>query len=168
MVYTIKIWTDGGCRNHGTPNAIGASAAVFETGPGVYMSWTRSLPSHPPPTSQRAEIDAINLALDQALVFYEELPSYTRLDVTIYSDSRYVVGCMTQWIPRFINNGWRNSAGRPVANRDLLEEAWYLNNELRQRGYVEYRWFPREQNQVADGLCDEEMDNHSHWQYGRY
>lgn len=163
MVYTIKVWIDGGCRGNGTQNATGAAAAVFETEHGDF-TWTRLLPSHPPPTSQRAEIDALNLALDQALVLHGELTRRPGLDVKIYSDSRYVVNCMTQWMPRWINNGWRNSAGRSVANRDLLDQAWYLDNELKQRGYVEYLWIPREENEIAHRRCDELLNNPNHWQ----
>ncbi|KAJ5975813.1 ribonuclease H1 [Penicillium waksmanii] len=131
MVYIMKIYTDGGCRGNGRPGAIGAAAAVFETKYGVYKGWKMSLASYPTPTNQRAEIQAIILALEKALQVYEDLNSNPWLDVTIYSDSRYAVNCMTEWIYKWSGNGWINSAGNYVANRDLLEQASDLDERLR-------------------------------------
>lgn len=159
MVYIMEIYTDGGCRGNGQPGAIGAAAAVFKTKYGRYKCWTRSLPSYPPPTNQRAEITAIIVALEQALEKYNELDSNPWLHVKIYSDSRYAVDCMTKWIYKWANNGWINYAGRSVANRDLLEEASDLDDRLKEEGEVEYLWIPREENEIADKLCNENMDN---------
>ncbi|CAI7655224.1 unnamed protein product [Penicillium manginii] len=144
MVYTMKIYTDGGCRGNGSQNAIGAAAAVLMRKWGSPKSWVRPLNSWPTPTSQRAELEAIILALQKALEVYEGLGNEPVLDVTIYSDSR---------------NGWINCAGDTVANQDLLEKASDLDDRLREEGVVEYVWIPREQNELADKICDENMDN---------
>jgi ribonuclease HI len=38
------------------------------------------------------------------------------------SDSTYVVNCFRdRWWESWLTRGWRNSAGKPVANRDLWE-----------------------------------------------
>ena len=38
-------------------------------------------------------------------------------DVTIYSDSAYIINCYTDnWYGNWENNGWKNSKGDPVAN----------------------------------------------------
>lgn len=50
------------------------------------------------PTNQRADITAMIIALAWALEKYEELDTSPRLDVTIYSDSKYAIGCMNDWI----------------------------------------------------------------------
>lgn len=159
MVYTMRIYTDGGCRGNGHPGAIGAAAAVFMKKHGRWKSWTRSLPSYPWPTNQRAEITAIILALEQALENLENLDTNPFLDVEIYSDSRYVVDCMTKWIYKWTKNGWTNYAGNEVANRDLLEEASDLDDRLKEEGTVAYIWIPREENGIADRLCNENMDD---------
>ncbi|KAL2827940.1 ribonuclease H-like domain-containing protein [Aspergillus cavernicola] len=161
MVYTMRIYTDGGCRGNGKPGAIGAAAAVFSLKYGRNDSWSRLLPQSPPPTNQRAEITGIIIALEQALAKRENLETSPRLDVQIYSDSRYAVDCMTTWIYKWTRNGWINSAGDEVANRDLLEEASHLDDDLQEVGCVEYKWIPREQNQGADRLCNERMDEQS-------
>jgi ribonuclease HI len=119
----------------------------------------RPLNSWPTPTSQRAELEAIILALQKALEVYEGLGNEPVLDVTIYSDSRYAVNCMTKWIYKWVRNGWINCAGDTVANQDLLGKASDLDDRLREEGVVEYVWIPREQNELADKICDENMDN---------
>ncbi|KAJ5975907.1 hypothetical protein N7481_009614 [Penicillium waksmanii] len=160
MVYIMKIYIDGGCRGNGTPSAIGAAAAVFMNRWGRYnKGLTKALNPWPRPTSQRAEIEAIILALKRALERYEGLNNDPRLRVTIYSDSTYAVNCMTQWIPRWIKNGWSNYADNEVANRDLLEEAFNLSNRLKEEGRVKYVWIPREENAHADKMCNKNMDN---------
>ncbi|CEJ55300.1 hypothetical protein PMG11_01566 [Penicillium brasilianum] len=159
MVYTMIIYTDGGCRGNGQPWATGAAAAVFKTKYGKYRAWTRTLPSNPTPTNQRAEITAIIVALEQALEKYNSLETRPWLDLRIYSDSRYAVECMKNWIYKWTRNGWVNAAGNTVANRDLLEEAFDLDDRLRKEGDIEYIWIPREENKVADGCCNRLLDS---------
>lgn len=136
----MVIYTDVGCRGNGRPGAIRAAAAVFKNKYGKYRAWTRSLPSYPIPTNQRAEITAIIVALKQALEKNDALDTNPRLSVRIYSDSRYAVECMENWIYKWTGNGWINAAGKTVANRDLLEEASDLDDRLKQEGKVKYIW----------------------------
>ncbi|OGM42553.1 ribonuclease H1 [Aspergillus bombycis] len=159
MVYIMEIYTDGGCRGNGQSGAIGAAAAVLKNRYGKYSARTQSLPSYPPPTNQRAEITAIILALKQALEKYDELDTRPHLKVTIYSDSKYAIGCMTSWIHKWTKNGWTNAAGNDVVNRDLLEKASDLDDRLKEEGDVDYVWISREKNQLADRLCNEDMDD---------
>ncbi|KAH8598064.1 ribonuclease H-like domain-containing protein [Bisporella sp. PMI_857] len=157
MVYRAEIYVDGGCRNNGHSNAIGAAACVFELRWGR-SCWTRRLPAYPRATNQRAEITAIIMALEQAQETWRGLDRNPRLKVRIHSDSRYAIGCMTEWIYKWRSNGWRNAAGREVANKDLIEEADELDTQLRDLGHVEYIWVPREENQLADRYCNKELD----------
>ena len=41
--------------------------------------------------------------------------------VTVVTDSNYVVKGMSEWRHGWVKKGWRNSAGKPVENRDLWE-----------------------------------------------
>lgn len=65
---------------------------------------------------------------------------------------------MTDWIYKWRNNGWINSAGNEVANRDLIEEADDLDTQLKEEGKVDYVWIPRDQNSEADGACNNVLD----------
>ena len=49
-------------------------------------------------------------------------------DITIYSDSAYVVNCFEKgWIYNWQKNGWKNSEKKDVKNKELWKE---LYNEL--------------------------------------
>jgi len=64
---------------------------------------------------------------------------------------------LTKWQ----SNGWINAAGRPVANKELIQEAVQLEEELRGRKdgvSVRYEWVPREENKNADRFANERMD----------
>lgn len=154
----MQIYADGGCRYNGKPNAIGVAAVVFQSKYGREERWYRKLPRSPRPTSQRAEIAAIILALEQALERYRSLDSDPYLDVTISSDSRYAVNCMNEWVYKWSRNGWVNAAGFQLVNRDLIEKASDLDDLLKKEGDVRYVWVPRGDNQAADALCNEILD----------
>ncbi|RDW83644.1 uncharacterized protein DSM5745_03970 [Aspergillus mulundensis] len=157
MPYKMEIFTDGGCRNNGQPGATGAAAAVFQF-LNRTQTLTRYLSEAESPTSQRAELTGIIIALEEALRKYNRLYFYPYLQVTIYSDSQYAVRCMTVWRATWVQNGWRNSNGDPVANTDLLWEALQLQEEIEKNGVVHYAWIPRTQNTMADAAVNQRLD----------
>lgn len=164
MVYTMAFRVNGGCRNNGQPDAIAAASCRRYFNRSATHKRPRfrttDLPAFPPPTNQRAEITALILALEWALERHSQLdPSrIPKLLVTIYSDSQYAVGCMTEWIDTWEGNGWINSRGKPVQNRDLIEEAARLEGVLRELGRVRWRFVPKKENTDADGRCKEALD----------
>ena len=95
------MYTDGACL--GNPGPGGWAWAVPE---GRFQSGADRAT-----TNQRMEITAVLRAL-QALVG----------PVLVVSDSTYVVNCFRdRWWEGWARRGWRNAAGKPVANRDLWE-----------------------------------------------
>ncbi|KAK2730730.1 hypothetical protein FQN55_005512 [Onygenales sp. PD_40] len=157
MVYRMEIYVDGGCRRNGYSDAMGAAAAIRQSRSGSKY-WHRTRRLSKKPTNQRAEITAIILGIQMALDAYDDLDSYPRLDVTIYSDSRYAVGCMTDWVYKWANNGWVNSRGVKVSNKNLIKKASALDDKLSELGNVTYSWIPRSENELADKHCNEELD----------
>jgi ribonuclease HI len=156
MPYRMDFYVDGGCRRNGYDGAIGAAAAVHRKKWDRKSIWTRALPIYPAPTNQRAEISAIMLALELALEKSETLS--TSLNLTIHSDSKYAIACMDNWIYKWCRNGWTNSRGYPVGNRDLIEKASRLDDEVKEIGTVKYIWIPREENYDADAACNRALD----------
>ena len=95
------VYTDGACA--GNPGPGGWAWAVSG---GRYASGAAALS-----TNQRMEIQAA-------------LEAVTTLDgrVDVVSDSTYVVNCFRdRWYEGWRRRGWKNSAGKPVANQDLWE-----------------------------------------------
>lgn len=159
MVYTMKMKVDGGCRRNGYSDAVGAAAVVLFHRTGGWNSWSWALPSSPTPTSQRAELTAIVHALEMARDKIHELDGSPVMKVTISTDSKYAHGCMTNWSYKWRNNGWINAAGNEVANRDLVEEAIELEDEIDRNGSVTFRWIPRDENQIADKAVNDELND---------
>jgi ribonuclease HI len=95
------VFTDGSCLGNPGP---GGWAWAVPDGPFASGAEPRS-------TNQRMEVMAVIRALEAL-----EGP----LDV--HSDSTYVVNCFRdRWWEGWKRRGWRNTAGKPVANRDLWE-----------------------------------------------
>jgi ribonuclease HI len=158
MGYNMEIYVDGGCRRNGSSNAIGAAAAVRKERSGRYWHRQERLTGFTTATNQRAEITAIIIGLEMVLEKFAELDSNPHLNITVHSDSRYAVGCMTEWIYKWTRNGWTNSRGEPVANQDLIERASALDDEVAELGNINYVWIPRSENTHADKHCNEELD----------
>lgn len=59
---------------------------------------------------------------------------------------------------KWCKNGWVNARGANVANKDLIEEASDLDDQVAELGEVVYKWIPRKENYLADEACDERMD----------
>lgn len=71
-------------------------------------------------------------------------------DLVIETDSKYVVGIFTQWLPGWKRNGWMTSAKEPVKNKDLI-----LQIERAQAGRaVSWRWVKGHNGHVLNEIAD--------------
>ena len=102
----VEIHTDGACLGNPGP---GGWAAVLESG-----GHRRELSgADPATTNNRMELTAA----------IEALKALRRsCEVVLYTDSRYVLQGMTEWLPRWQRKDWRTASGKPVENRDLWEQ----------------------------------------------
>ena len=60
-------------------------------------------------TNQRAELMAAIVAIQQAI-------KHNAGTLTLYTDSKYVINCVTSWITNWKKNGWKNSKKESVKN----------------------------------------------------
>ena len=72
--------------------------------------------------------------------------------VEVYSDSRYVVQGMTEWIHDWIRRGWKTSAKKPVLNEDLWQELYKLAGE---RQTSSFHWVAGHAGHEENERCDE-------------
>jgi len=113
----VVIYTDGGVSKDGV-GGCGAVLCSNEPGKGLRQLAHRSQhhPGPPPTTNQRMELQAVILGLEALAQSFET----ASVDVEIYSDSAYVVNCFKDsWFLKWVQNGWLNSAKKPVENADL-------------------------------------------------
>ncbi len=111
----ITIYTDGACSGNPGPGGWGA----------VLLSGDHSKEikgGEKATTNQRMEMQAVIEALSALKV--------TDREVTVYSDSAYVVNAFQQnWLGKWQRNGWLNSKKEPVANKDLWQQLQHLTRK---------------------------------------
>ncbi len=98
----IEVFTDGACQGNPGPGgwawAIAPEGVVCGSGGAAHT------------TNQRMEMTAV----------LEALRTVEADDITIVSDSTYVVHCFRdRWYVKWQSNGWKNSKKEPVANADI-------------------------------------------------
>jgi len=76
-------------------------------------------------TNQRTEIYAMLRTLK---ILEEETNKHV---FHIYTDSMYVINCLTKWMQKWEKNKWLRSDGSAVKNLELLKQTWevYKKNE---------------------------------------
>lgn len=113
-----EIYTDGACRNNGTPRAEGGIGVYIKVGP-THLSLARPLHDGTIPTSNRAELWAIIAAIRIYLIDKDHPPA-----AYIYTDCQYCIDCWIkckQMIARI---------DAPPENEDLIVRLVLLRNTL--------------------------------------
>ena len=73
----------------------------------------------------------------EMMAVIEALESLKRTcTVAIYTDSRYVMDGMTQWIHKWKASGWKTAAKKPVKNADL----WQRLDDAADPHTIEWHW----------------------------
>ena len=74
-------------------------------------------------------------------------------EVTLYTDSKYVIDGITKWVHGWKRNGWINASKQPVRNADL----WHELIEAAQQHQVSWEWVKghagHPENERADQLA---------------
>ncbi|KAJ7042162.1 ribonuclease H-like domain-containing protein [Mycena alexandri] len=145
---TVLLSIDGACSNNGTSSARAGVGIFF----GPNSPHNISEPISGPQTSQRAEILAAANALRKASTLLENVMSVGC--IVLLSDSKYVVGAMTEWIFAWKENGWKNANGGQVENKADFKALDALIEKLEEDGLdVKFWLVGREHNSHADQLA---------------
>ena len=140
----VTLYTDGACSYNPGP---GGWAAIL-----TYKGVSKEISGFvPDTTNNRMELFAILCGLRQLK---------EKCDVTIYSDSAYVIEAFTQgWIDSWQTNNWRTSAKKPVKNSDLwkallMELGSHKYTFVKVKGHAD-----NEFNNRCDKLATTEVSN---------
>lgn len=132
----VVIYTDGGCINNPGPGGYGAVLIYGNKRKEISAGFKMT-------TNNRMELVACIEAL-QLLKF--------PCDVTLYSDSQYVVNGITKgWAKRWRNNGWMRLKEKPAENADL----WARLMELCDIHRVDLNWVKGHAGHPENERCDE-------------
>ena len=116
----VTIHTDGACK--GNPGR-GGWGAILQSGAHEKELWG----GEPATTNNRMELMAAIMALEAL-----KGPS----EVTLVTDSKYVMQGITEWIGGWKARGWKTADKKPVKNEDL----WRRLDTARARHTVTWKW----------------------------
>ncbi|KAJ5710529.1 Ribosomal protein L9/RNase H1 N-terminal [Penicillium malachiteum] len=141
----LRIYTDGSSLRNGTPLASAGVGVYF--GPGDSSRNVSEPLKGARQTNQRAELTAILRAIDIA-------PRHR--DVTIFTDSKYSIDCVTVWFVNWRRNNWMTKDKKPVENRDLVESI-LVKIEERQELKVKtlFQWIKGHANDPGNEAADQ-------------
>lgn len=134
----ITVYTDGACKGNPGPG-----------GWGVLLEYNgRQKTMHggePLTTNNRMEMMAAICALETLREACE---------ITLFTDSKYVMQGLTEWLPGWKARGWKTASKQPVKNQDL----WERLDSAVQRHKIEWRWVKGHAgdpgNEMADQLAN--------------
>lgn len=131
----VKIYTDGACS--GNPG-VGGWAAIL-----IYGSHELELSGgERETTNNRMELTAVIKALERLK---------EPCQVTVYSDSSYVVNSVTKgWAASWQKNGWKKADKKPALNSDL----WEALLNLLERHRVRFVWVEGHADNEYNNRCD--------------
>ncbi len=116
----VEIYTDGACRGNPGPGGWGALLICGQHEKELYGGERET-------TNNRMEMLAAIHALEALKV---------RSNVTLYTDSSYVMKGITGWIDGWKKRGWKTASRKPVKNEDL----WRRLDSIAAGHEVDWRW----------------------------
>lgn len=142
MSRVVTIHTDGACRGNPGPGGWGA---LLEYGDNQRLLYGGELNT----TNNRMELTAVIKAL-QALKF--------NCQIELYTDSKYVLQGITDWMANWKKRNWRTADKKPVKNVDLWKEL----DELVSEHDINWHWVKGHSghpgNELADQLANKGID----------
>jgi ribonuclease HI len=135
----ITIATDGACKGNPGP---GGWAAILQWNGSEKLLTGADIQT----TNNRMEMTAALRALEAL-----KRPS----EVTLMTDSRYLLDGITRWLPGWKRNGWRTASRAPVKNADL----WVALDAAVQGHRIRWEWVKGHTghplNERADALANQ-------------
>ena len=137
----VKIYTDGAAR--GNPDGPGGYGTILSYTDGNGTEHIREFSQgYVRTTNNRMELMAAIVGLE-ALI--------KPCEVELYSDSKYVVDAFNQnWIGSWLRNDWKNSAKKPVKNKELLQRLLKAMEPHK----VTYIWVKGHDGHAQNERCD--------------
>lgn len=164
----IYVFTDGGCiGGNGSARAVASwgftvmrrdCTIIHEASGLVPLAY---IPGKKYQTSnQRGELLAMSAALkwlggssndNSSRNSKDEITNIERPPVTIYSDSKYTISCITDWGPKWI----RQNKTDDKANLDIILPAIETHGMLQQQRFIEIKHVKAHRNEPADKTSDD-------------
>jgi ribonuclease HI len=139
----VTIYTDGACRGNPGPGGWGALIKFDSMEKEIFGGKNDT-------TNNQMEL----LAAIEGLAALTEPCS-----VELFTDSKYVMDGITQWIKNWKKNNWKTAAKKDVKNKEL----WQKLDHLISKHQVQWRWVKGHSgdagNETADLLANKGIDS---------
>ena len=139
---TVIIYTDGACRGNPGPGGWGVLIKYREYSKEMYGGDAST-------TNNKMELTAAIEALKEIK---------EPCEIIIYTDSKYVLKGIEEWIHNWKKRGWKGSNRKPVKNIEL----WKKLDELRDKHTIKWNWVKGHSgdpgNETADMLANRGID----------
>ena len=139
----IVIYTDGGCR--GNP------------GIGGWGVWLRYKDHDKKLKGSELNTTNNKMELTASIRALQTLKS-NDITVDLYTDSKYVIQGINEWIDAWKTKDWKTAKKKPVRNVDLWKELDALNQEFSVKWYSVKRHSDDPGDDMADLLANQAMD----------
>ena len=143
MTDKIVIYTDGACRGNPGPGGWGALIKFDIAQKEIFGGQNNT-------TNNQMELSA---AIEGLSTLKEPC------NVELFTDSRYVMDGITQWIQNWKKNNWKTSSKKEVKNKEL----WQKLDQLMSYHQVKWNWVKGHSgdpgNEVADLLANKGIDS---------
>lgn len=117
---SINVYIDGACTNNGKPNA--------KAGYGVYFSDDDPRNESDTVMGKQSNNTGELTAFIRSLEILEK-ERQENIVINLYTDSEYVIKCVTTYGTKIERNGWKSSLGKPIPNLELVKRAYLLFKE---------------------------------------
>tara|TARA_A100001011_G_scaffold399404_1_gene507876 strand:- start:4900 stop:5334 length:435 start_codon:yes stop_codon:yes gene_type:complete len=139
----VIIYTDGACRGNPGPGGWGALIKFDIAQKEIFGGQNNT-------TNNQMELSA---AIEGLSTLKEPC------NVELFTDSRYVMDGITQWIQNWKKNNWKTSSKKEVKNKEL----WQKLDQLMSYHQVKWNWVKGHSgdpgNEVADLLANKGIDS---------
>ena len=139
----VIIYTDGACRGNPGPGGWGALVKFDTVEKEIFGGQNNT-------TNNQMELSA---AIEGLSILKEPC------DVELFTDSKYVMDGITQWIQNWKKNNWKTSAKKEVKNKEL----WQQLDQLMSYHQVQWHWVKGHSgdpgNEIADLLANKGIDS---------
>lgn len=158
---TVVVYTDGSCY----PNPSGQGGWAF------YVTYLGKQAVRYGSVGEATNNMMELLAIVRSLEFVPAGSAYSS-PLLIFTDSKYALNALTDWVDAWKICGWKTSNGSPVKNRKLVERGENLIQLHSQYRKVQLRWVPGHSGIPENELVDRSANNartqqHSNWSPNR-
>ncbi len=116
----VEIYTDGACSGNPGPGGWGVLMRYGEHEKEIFGG----------------EADTTNNRMEMMAVIEALKALNKKTPVKLYTDSKYVMQGITEWLEGWKAKGWKTASKKPVKNKDL----WQEMDELVQENDVSFFW----------------------------